>query len=261
MVSQAAKASMMAKLNHRRDLCEQLIPDWEVGCRRITPGEPFLEAFLKPNVSLTSSKITNVDATGILTEDGAYYDFDAIICATGFNIAQIPPFPIIGRGGVSLAEKWSFEPEGYLSIMCPDMPNYFIFTGPNATVGHGSLLPSLDWSAEYMTKFIRKMAREDIASVVPKQDATDEFNRYGDAIHQSLVWTGSCSSWFKKNGPDARVTANWPGSGLLFYEMIKEIRGEDFEMRYRSPNRFRFMGDGYMAYEWSDAADLAFYMK
>ena len=252
---------MMAKLNHRRDLCELLIPDWEVGCRRITPGEPFLEAFLKPNVHLTSSKITNVDATGILTEDDTYYDFDVIICATGFNIAQIPPFPIIGRDGVSLADKWSFEPESYLSIMCPGMPNYFIFTGPNATVGHGSLLPSLDWSAEYMIQFMRKMAREDIASVTPKQDAADEFNRYGDAIHQSLVWTGNCSSWFKKNGPDARVTANWPGSSLLFYEMIKEIRGEDFEISYRSPNRFRFMGNGYMAYERNDATDLAFYMK
>lgn len=260
MAQQAAKASMLAKLNHRRDLCKELIPDWDIGCRRITPGEPFLEAFLKPHVSLTSSPIIDVDEKGIRNADGTYEEFDVIVCATGFNIAQIPPFPVIGRDNVSLAEKWSFEPEGYMSIMCPDMPNYFIFTGPNATVGHGSLLPSLDWTANYLVKLLRKLAREDIASFVPKQDVTDDFNRYGDTIHQNLVWTGSCSSWFKQNGPDARVTANFPGSGLLYHDMMKEIRGEDLEIRYRSGNRFRFMGDGYVDYEYNADADLAFYI-
>lgn len=72
---------------------------------------------------------------------------------------------------------------------------------------------------------------------------------------------GAALAGSKKNGRDARVTANWPGSGLLFHEMLKEIRGEDFEFRFRSPNRSRFMGDGYMAYERDDGADLGFYMN
>jgi hypothetical protein len=68
------------------------------------------------------------------------------------------------------------------SLACPSMPNFFLFTGPNATVGHGSLIYSLDWTAEWIVQWLRKMAREDIASVTPKQDVVDELVRYGDEI-------------------------------------------------------------------------------
>jgi hypothetical protein len=63
--------------------------------------------------------------------------------------------------------------ESYISLACPDMPSLFFFTGPNATVGHGSLIYSLDWSAEWMLQWIRKMAYEDIASIAPKQEVVD----------------------------------------------------------------------------------------
>jgi hypothetical protein len=72
------------------------------------------------------------------------------------------------------------------------MPNYFMFGGPNATVGHGSLIYSLDWSAEWMIQWLRKMSREDIASIEPKQQVVDEFVRYGDEIMKTLTWTGNC---------------------------------------------------------------------
>ena len=64
--------------------------------------------------------------------------------------------------------------------------------GPNATIGHGSLIYSLDWTAEWMVQWLRKMAREDIASIAPKQDVVDELVRYGDEIMKTLTWTGNC---------------------------------------------------------------------
>ena len=72
------------------------------------------------------------------------------------------------------------------------MPNYFIFTGPNATVGHGSLIYSLDWAAEWMIKWFRKMLADDIASVAPKQEVVDDFVRYGDKVMERFVWTSGC---------------------------------------------------------------------
>lgn len=80
------------------------------------------------------------------------------------------------------------------SLACPQMPNFFLFMGPNATVGHGSLIYSLDWTAEWMIQWLRKMGREDIASVAPKQDVVDELVRYGDEIMKTLTWTGNCMS-------------------------------------------------------------------
>lgn len=89
-----------------------------------------------------------------------------------------------GRNNITLAEKSKEEPESYLSVACPDFPNYFIFTGPNATVGHGSLIQSLSWTSDYFIKWLLKISREDIVSIVPKQDVVDEFVR---ALTPSLL--------------------------------------------------------------------------
>jgi cation diffusion facilitator CzcD-associated flavoprotein CzcO len=183
--------------------------------RRVTPGDGYLEAFTLPNVHLTNSTIISIDETGINTEDGLHHDLNVIVTATGFDVSQIPPYPVVGRNNVSLQSKWEHEPESYLSLACPDMPNYFIFTGPNATVGHGSLIQSISWSANWMIQWLVKMAREDIANVTPKQDVVDEFVRYGDQIHKTLTWTGACRSWYKANRVDGRVTATFAGSAIL----------------------------------------------
>jgi hypothetical protein len=250
---------MRRRLNYDPELCQKLIPEWSLGCRRLTPGEGYLESFLLPNVHLTQANITKITESGIQTTE-AFVELDVIICATGFDVSNIPHFPVIGQHGMTLAEKWKDEPESYLSLACPDFPNYFIFTGPNATVGHGTLIQSMSWCAHYMIKWLRKIASEDIKYVVPKQSATDEFVRYGDEIHKTLTWTGSCTSWYKNHRKDGRVTATFPGSALLFYRMIQELRPEDFDIRYRSKNRFRFMGNGFTEYELNDDNDLAFYV-
>jgi cation diffusion facilitator CzcD-associated flavoprotein CzcO len=198
---------MRAALNQNEELCEKLIPKWTLGCRRLTPGEGYLESFLLPNVGLTQSPIQRITDTGIQTAE-AHVEVDVIVCATGFDVSNIPHFPVTGRNGMTLAEKWKDEPESYLSLACPEFPNYFIFTGPNATVGHGTLVTSMTWSAEWMVKWLRKIANEDIKSVVPRQSATDEFVRYGDEIHKTLTWTAGCSSWYKNHRKDGRVSSS-----------------------------------------------------
>ncbi|KIW96797.1 uncharacterized protein Z519_02188 [Cladophialophora bantiana CBS 173.52] len=259
--SKFASRQMAEKLNHDPDLCEKLIPKWELGCRRVTPGAGYLEAFLKPNVHLTQSPIMRITKNAILTEDGQTHPVDIVVCATGFDVSHCPSYPVIGRNKVSLAEKWADEPESYLSLACPDMPNYFIFTGPNAVVGHGSLIEGLSWASDYMIKWIKKMSCEDIKSVEPKQSTVDDFISYGDQIHSTLTWTGACRSWYKKNRTDGRVTATFPGSALVFRRMISDIRGEDFNIEYRSKNKFSFMGNGFTTYELDDDNDLAWYVS
>lgn len=128
-------------------------------------------------------------------------------------------------------------------------------------VGHGSLIEGLGWVSEWMIKWMKKIATEDIKSVVPKQEVVDEFVTYGDRIHKTLTWTGACRSWYKKNRVDGRVTATFPGSALLFKRLISELRGEDFEIKYRSSNRFKFTGNGFTEYELNDDNDLAWYVE
>lgn len=71
-----AATQMAEKLNHRPQLCDKLIPKWELGCRRITPGPGYLESFLEPNCHLTDSPTTRVSDHAIHTADGESYECD-----------------------------------------------------------------------------------------------------------------------------------------------------------------------------------------
>ena len=67
---------MAEKLKHDPELCEKLIPKWEVGCRRITPGPGYLEAFSRPNCHLSDSKVTHISEGAVHTANGKVFDCD-----------------------------------------------------------------------------------------------------------------------------------------------------------------------------------------
>lgn len=155
---------MRQKLGGRQqaDLAAKLIPNWEVGCRRATPGPGYLEAFTRDSVELVTEKIACVVADGVRTVDGALRELDALVCATGFDVSHRPHWELVGRGGRMLHEHWQEEPCAYLSLMADGFPNFFMFGGPNSPVGHGSLMSQLQWSGDWMCRWIQKMAEEDI---------------------------------------------------------------------------------------------------
>ncbi|TKX18371.1 flavin-binding monooxygenase-like protein 7 [Elsinoe australis] len=251
---------MKERLGNDEELAQKLTPDWEVGCRRATPGPGYLEAFTRDNVRLVTEGIERIDETGLWTKDGEKHDFDVIICATGFDVSHRPPWPLIGRRGKTLGEEWAEEPLSYLSVMAGGFPNFFMFGGPNSPVGHGSLMAQLSWTADHICQWIRKMSEEDISSIEPKQECIEEFNAYGDEIMQTLVWSGGCRSWYKNHRVDGRVTAVWAGTAIGYHEMIRTLRPEDYNIKYRSRNRFRFMGNGRTKLEETPGSDLAYYI-
>lgn len=184
-----------------------------------------------------------------------------MVCATGFDVSFRPHFPTIGRNGVDLRQKWTDNPESYFSVAAADTPNYFTTLGPNALAGHGSLLEAINWNCDYYCKWLSKIAQEDIKSIVPKSSVVRHLVAYSDEIHKTLVWTAGCKSWYKKGTVDGRVTALFAGSGMCYKRLLTDLRPEDFDIEYRSPNTFRFLGNGFTAFELDPESDLAWYIE
>jgi hypothetical protein len=160
-----------------------------------------------------------------------------------------------------LSTQWAEDPVSYLSVLAPGFPNYLIQMGPNCLGGHGSLVESLNWTGDYFVKWIKKMATEDIKYIHPKKSVAEAFVKYGDEVHKTLVWTGACSSWYKRGKVDGRVTALFGGSAQLFNRMLTDIRAEDFEITYNTSNPFRFMGNGFTEFEMNEKSDLSWYVE
>lgn len=116
---------MTAMLGGSEALCKALIPDFPLGCRRMTPGPGYLLAMTKPNVEVRRSGMKRFVPEGIELDSGEILKVDAIICATGFETSFRPRFPIIGRNG-NLQDQWANEtPKAYMSCAVAGLPNYF----------------------------------------------------------------------------------------------------------------------------------------
>lgn len=127
----------------------------------ITPGEGYLEALRKNNVEIIFDELETFTTSGIKTKANEQV-FDIVICATGFDVSFSPYWELTGVDGISLADQWKDTPESYLGICAANMPNYFIFNGPNCPVSHGSLLAVMDSIADYILNWCKKIATQDI---------------------------------------------------------------------------------------------------
>jgi cation diffusion facilitator CzcD-associated flavoprotein CzcO len=108
---------------------QYLLPDFPPLCKRLTPGPGYLEALTSDTVNVIPTPISHIDEAGITT-DGKHRAVDVIICATGFDVSFQGRFPIYGRNGVNLQERYRIRPETYLSLCVDGFPNFFPVTRP-----------------------------------------------------------------------------------------------------------------------------------
>jgi len=88
----------MRSVIKNKDLADKLIPNYELGCKRITPSDTYLQAYNRSNVHLVTSKIDRFTPKGIKTADGVETEVDVIIYATGFDIEKsFKSVPATGR--------------------------------------------------------------------------------------------------------------------------------------------------------------------
>ena len=67
-----------------------------------------------------------------------------------------------------------------MSICPPQMPNMFLFVGPNGAPGAGSTIHMSECACEYMIKCIQKLQRENIKSMMAKDTAVQAFMKQVD---------------------------------------------------------------------------------
>ncbi|KAF4573472.1 hypothetical protein EYR36_007987 [Pleurotus pulmonarius] len=257
------KEQMMKRLAKKPWIADHIIPEFPVACRRLTPGVGYLEALCEDNVDFVPSLIKRVTADGIETVDGDHKALDVIVCATGFDTSYQLDFPIIGKNGVDVRDKYLPHPRTYLSIAVEGFPNWFQTLGPNSAVGAGSLLIILEKQVDYAVEATLKIQRERLKSMDPKKEAVDDFDEYLEAWFPRTVFGQKCRSWYKVGKEEGRVVALWPGSCLHAVEALEKPRWEDYNYELLDKgvkNRFFYLGDGLTKNEKIRGGDMATYL-
>jgi cation diffusion facilitator CzcD-associated flavoprotein CzcO len=252
-----ATKEMTRKLAKKPELAARLIPDgFNVGCRRPTPGNGFLEALTEEKTNVLFDVIQEVTPTGFIDAEGKAHDVNIIICATGFDTSFRPSFPVVCNG-FNLQDEYEKRVVGYLGLSAPEVPNYFLFIGPYGPLGHGSTIPMIEAYTNYVIQVMQKVQVEDIKKIKVNRKVAEDFTRHSDLYLERTAWSGPCSSWFKNGITQARPLC-WPGSRVHYMEMLQKPRFEDFDITYMTENRWNFLGNGFDIREF-DGRDLTWY--
>jgi len=115
---------------------EVLKPYYRYLCKRPCFHDEYLPAFNNPNVTLIDcpAGFDRITEQGPVV-DGQQYEVDCIIYGTGFEAELTPLFrraghDIVGRGGVTLAEKWADGAATLFGMMSRGFPNLFVMPAP-----------------------------------------------------------------------------------------------------------------------------------
>ena len=113
-----------------------LKPYYRYICKRPCFHDEYLSAFNAPNITLVDcpAGIERINEKGPVV-DGVQYEVDCIVYGTGFEPEQTPLYrraghEVVGRDGVTLADKWADGPHSLFGMMTRGFPNMFIMPGP-----------------------------------------------------------------------------------------------------------------------------------
>ncbi|WAO91495.1 Hypothetical protein NCS54_00897000 [Fusarium falciforme] len=244
--------TMRDRLGGDEEWLQRLLPDYAPGCKRLTPAPGYLETLRSPKVDYITERITQLTPTGVQTAGGAHHEVDVVILATGFESSFTTLFPVIGKDGIDLREKWSPDgeigyPETYPGIMAPGFPNYFFVLQAQGNARGGSVPLHIETSGVFIAKAVRKIQSQSYAALDAREEAAQEFNDVVGGFFENSVTGDACRSWFKSETGPSRLLIAWPGSYHHRAGILRDPRWEDFTFEARpgaTRNRFEYFGDG-----------------
>jgi cation diffusion facilitator CzcD-associated flavoprotein CzcO len=165
-----------------------------------------------------------VTPSGVETADGALYELDVLVLATGFDpSAFILPTKVTGEKGLDLEAFWAGAPRAHRAVAMPGFPNFWMIEGPTGPVGNLSLITISEHQIDFVIAMLDKMKQGGHAAIAAREDS---FVAYNDAMREAMpntVWmSGGCTSWYI----DASGLPNlYPWAPERY---LKEMRRPDF---------------------------------
>ncbi len=194
---------------------ELLCPDNVFGCKRLCVDTGYFETYNLPHVKLVDVSKTPIErftADGIEV-NGTEYRLDAIVCATGFAAmtGSFDKMRIIGRNGLTLAEKWRAGPRTYLGVASAGFPNLFMITGPGSPSVLASMIQAIEQHVDWMMDCMAHIRDINAATIEPIETYEDEWIEHVNEVSKVSL-RSTCSSWY--------VGANIPGRPRVFMPYI-----------------------------------------
>lgn len=212
---------------------ESLKPWYNRLCKRPCFHDGFLDVFNRPNVTLVDTQgesVERITERGLVVH-GKEYEVDCIIYSTGFQLgpyADAPIIPVIGRDGLTLADKWSEGAQTLHGFHVHGFPNFFMVS-----------ITQSPWGANFMHMLLEQsthlghVIRELTARGVTREEVTAEAEAAWVAHHEELaakvagIWADCTPGFFNNEGNLNRRTlrsGSYGGGVLAFVQKLRQWR-------------------------------------
>ena len=216
-----------------RATAEALKPWYNRLCKRPCFHDGFLDVFNRDNVTLVDTQgrsVERITGTGVVV-NGTEYEVDCIVYSTGFQLgpyADAPIIPVVGRGGLTLAEKWSEGARTLHGFHIHGFPNFFMVS-----------ITQSPWGANFMHMLLEQSAhlgfliRELKARGVTREEVTAEAEAAWVAHHEELaakvaqIWADCTPGFFNNEGNLDRRTlrsGSYGGGVGAFVQKLRQWR-------------------------------------
>ena len=196
------------------ELLAKVLPDYPAtGKRTLQDNGSWLRTLTRDDVELVRTGIARIEPDAVVTEDGARYQADVIVYATGFEANKMLwPMNVVGRDGVSLAERWGERPSAYLGITVPGCPNFFCMYGPGTNLAHGgSLIFHSECQIRYITGCLELLIADGHRSIEPRAEVADDWYARSQAEMRKMVWSQPTvkHSFYKNSFGEVHILSPW----------------------------------------------------
>jgi 4-hydroxyacetophenone monooxygenase len=226
---------LQRKFADRPDLLAKMQPDLPPMSSRpivVDSDDNIYDALLRDDVALVTETMERIVPRGVQTADGALYEADVIVYATGFRANDyLWPMDIRGVGGRSLDELWSRDgARAYVGTMLPGFPNLFVIYGPNMNpFGTGLSVTDLqEMQTRFALKCIEQLVTGKQRSVDVTHDAYERFNAELDRRQAGMVYTDPRITNYYLN-EFGRCTVNSGFDVRLMWRWLRDpsVRGDE----------------------------------
>jgi cation diffusion facilitator CzcD-associated flavoprotein CzcO len=221
------------------ELIKLLTPDYPFFCKRALFIDDYYTTFNKKNVNLVADDkgVVRINESGLEIARGEKFELDVIIYATGFDSNHLP-FPIEGKNGVTLADKFGAKeannfqmtkPHSLWGIHVDDMPNLYMMIGPQSLNPVTNVTLLCEEQAKYISNLVVKMKKSNHIQVEPTRHGVKNWTGMCESSSKGKVWL-KCNNWYMKTTKtDAaagreRSTGMWMGS---YIDYLKHLLGEE----------------------------------
>jgi len=217
--------NLMGSMVENPSIREHVIPKYEIGVKRPTWSDDYLQSFNKENFQFVTNSIQRFTKEGIETKDGDKIELDVIIYATGFDCMKSAlPFEVIGKNGETLQNIWGKTPRAYKGICVPKMPNFFIMFGPS-TISDRMFMS--ERAGIYVADAIHKLSQSGKKSMVVKEELFEEYNETLKEANSEKTWNTTAGGYYVDG-----EGSNWllyPHSKIYYSYQTRRCSEKEFD--------------------------------